>query len=185
VSIRLGCVSLAITAVGACGKNFSASNWVRSSSVVERGLPSLFRRCGIWGSVCGSPAVRRLHRDSFHRPLPSGWFDRSWTRRLQLLRALFFSSRFNRFERCDAYWSSAWSLVALNLRLARLAPASSSDAFGDQSGLALVEGFAIGQYFGRSSSSVCCMSLRDPRLLSRIAANSPSVSSFLSAYRLR
>ena len=74
------------------------------------------------------------------------------------------------------------------LRLARLALASSSVAFGDYTGLFLYGGLALGQYCGRSLSIEACSagsgSIWLSHLSCRRASRSSRVLSLLSASRM-
>jgi hypothetical protein len=177
---------------GGSGKNFSARIRARSMSLYVGSSPSWRRSAGICGSACGLPATFLLHLDNCHSPLLFEYFWPSvisLTRRLQFARETRPISFFNWRDRLLKWLRSSCWWVVLWIRLARLAPASSSDASGDQSGLALRHGLAFGQYCGRSSSrdscrlcsghEACCQSIF------RSASARPSESSFWSAYRLR
>ena len=139
--------------LGPCafGKNFSARIKVRSVSSLVNGLSRLRLSAGRWGLACGAPAVLLLHLKSFQRP--AGSYESSWTARLQLLLAFFLSSRLRAFKHALNSAASSGLRVLVNLRLARLAPASSSLARGDQSSLARACGLAYGQHCGSRSTS--------------------------------
>jgi hypothetical protein len=108
---------------------------------------------------------------------------------LHLVRAPRRISCFNWFDCLLNIWRSTCWYAALYLRLACLAPASSSAARGNHSGLALGHGLAFGQYRGRRVSRACWRHLRgsgaccQPSFFS--ASVNPSISSFWIAYRRR